>query len=449
MRSVLRIACVAVLAWGPTGRAEDAAPPCPNPSPNWKAILRTPEGQGRAAQSGPSCFRKDEPTLADLNASLDDLEREVARARSCQGASTPTASAGVTAAAEGARSTSARPLDRRGCEALVITQRERLARVKKWLREYRRRSAGDGPCSAERAELSSLRERLASEIETSLYQLMDDMGLREPITAEIVSGLLYGRSTQEPGDEGEQQQPTYLRWTTRRFFWNGDDQDRKVELQAWGRFGRVPVTSLVEVEPVAGEGTAATTADAPPSEPSTTDLPATIFDVHLDTVLTMGDSLELAAQTGVGQIWLGSETSLKKLDGQDVLLNLLPLGAQATTGTFWEVGARLRWFSARRVVRAEQPSIKPVIEVGFDWRRDQRLKRLERAGFDFVSPGERFTARLNLVGIPLTNKEDARGKPLRLNLGAEHEFGRKGGLPATTRVFLSGELSILKALAGQ
>ncbi len=358
----------------------------------------------------------------------------MARARNCQGpSSTPAASAGATPA---------QLLDRRACEALVITQRVRLARVKKWLREYRR-SAHARVCGvAERAELSSLRERLVSEVQDPLYQLMDDMGLREPITAEIVSGLLYGRSTDEPGDEGEQQQPTYLRWTTRRFFWNGDDQDRKVELQAWGRFGRVPVTSLVEADAV-------TTTDAPPSEPATTDLPATVFDVHLDAVLTLGDSVELAAQTGVGQIWLGSETSLKKLDGQDILLNLLPLGAQATAGTFWEVGARLRWFSARRVVRAEQPSIKPVIEVGFDWRRDQRLKRLESAGFDFASPGERFTARLNLVGIPLTNKEDAQGKPLRINLGAEHEFGRKGGLPATTRVFLSGELSILKALAGQ
>lgn len=447
MRSVLTIVCVAGLAWGLPGRAQDA-PPSRKPDVEWEPILRIPGWQGRAGQSKASgCLRAHEPSLDDLASSLDDLAGEVARARRCQGAATPVA--GVPAATEGAGATSAPLLDRRACEALVITQRVRLARVKKWLREYWRRSAAGGECSAQRGAVSSLRARLTSDVQDPLYQLMDDMGLREPITAEIVSGLLHGRSTNEPGDEGEQQQATYLRWSTRRFFWNGDDQDRKVELQAWGRFGRLPALSLVAPEASAGDGATATNAGTTDRAPATTDLPATVFDVHLDAVLTSGESLELVAQAGVGQIWLGSETSLKKLDGRDVLLELLPLGGKASAGTFREVGVRLRWFSARRVVRAEQPSIKPVIEVGFDWRRDQRLKRLERAGFDFASPGERFTARLNLVGIPLTNKEDARGKPLRINLGAEHEFGRSGGVPATTRVFLSGELSILKALMGQ
>lgn len=334
----------------------------------------------------------------------------------------------------------------------LLEQRRRVSYLKKWVGEYERRcrDLDLDPRPEACGTLDMLRTQV-NNVRTELSKGMAAEGLRETLTAELVTGALLGRTQAEPSGTTQANAPVYLQIKSRPFGF-GYDQDRDLEFRLGVRFGLVPTLSLVEPAPQPSPTPAPTGAAAAAEEaeeaPAATDTLNTVFEVRADMARAIGDSSDLGITLAAGQIWSTTEQVQRKLDGQDTLFVTLP-GEKGRDALFFEAGLRFRYFDdIPRGARAEQPSIEPRIELSAAYRHDPRLN-VQSGTLAFDSPEDRLVARLMLSGIPVVNKKNAQGKPVHLGIGMEHERGfGTNAVPSVTRIFVRGDVDLLKALAG-
>lgn len=337
----------------------------------------------------------------------------------------------------------------------LLEARQRVTLLKKWVGEFEKRcrAAGSPPeCDV----MGELRTRVDN-VRTELSKGMVAEGLRETLTAELVTGALFGRAQGEPSGSTQANSPVYLQIKSRPFG-PGYDQDRDLEFRLGVRFGLVPTLSLVKPAPqpspspspttttpkATRTGTGGTTGDTP----AATDTLNTVFEVRADMARALGDASDLGVTVAGGQIWSNTDQVQRKLDGKDTLFVTLP-GAKGRDALFFEAGLRFRYFDdIPRDARAEQPSVEPRIELSAVYRHDPRLN-VQAGTLGFDSPEDRLVAKLMLSGIPVLGRKNADGKPVHIGIGVEHErgFGHNPA-PSVTRVFLRGDVDLLKSLSG-
>jgi hypothetical protein len=392
-----------------------------------------------------------DPSVADLEAAAKHLMDDVALAARCSerlksersGEATSEARTGACEEilqqardeALSIRSSRLAGLASFGLKQVLVEQRRRFRLLKKWVS---RRAPGD-----DREDLDSV----VNVVKLALQRVLEAEGLRESFTAEVVQGVMVQSSGDAVDDKATSTQPTYLRWRSRRFWFESRDQDRGVELMLSGRLGWQPALALVAAPASSSTAKQAGRA-AKEGEVATTHERAFAWDAKVEALWAFGDALEAVAEASVGQIWLDSKPLVRSAAGQPALVDLLP-GPGGRANGIAEAGLRLRYHETIREIRAEQPSVEPLVEVSLAYRRDARFK-LESATSSkvlFHAPADRLVARFQLAGIPIVNKKDPEARPLHFGFGVEHEWGlRKGGVPSATRIFLTADLSVLEAL---
>lgn len=433
MRAFSFLACVLVVV-GSSWAEPQSVPDTPE-----ARVLNTAPDRARPLER--AAANRTVVDVAAISRAADELQSTVEHARECSRA---------LRAAEGGAPPNATAFDGTSCAHTrnlnddLLDRRREFRFLKKWTGEFRKRCNSDLRSDPQCGGLHLLVDRVNA-IKSDLYAVMNAEGLREAFTAELVTGLILQRSDAQITSGVETVQPVYLQVKSRPFGLSFD-QDRNVEFQIKGRLGRVPALTLVEAP--AGE---APSAPNPPAagDVLSTEQNAFVIDARLDVLRSFGDSVDLSAGAGVGQLWLSDKSLVRTVDGSDQLLT--PLPSPGKNGSFLEAGLNLRYFHNQpRELRSEQPSLEPTFELGLDYRRDSRFKLLSSgAGLGFDSPQQRLVVRVGLGSLPVVNRKKPSGGPLLLSLGVEHEFGLKtNGVPSATRIFVRGDLELVKTLAG-
>lgn len=317
-------------------------------------------------------------------------------------------------------------------QTILVEQRRRYKVYKKWVR-----SAASDQSNYEYVE-TKLKPSL-DQVRDNLYRLMEQAGLREDFAAELIQGVILQRTQDEPSESYSTLQPLQFRWKSRRFG-HSYNQDRNLEFATSGRFGLVP--ALVLIRPAS---TTTGMVDSP-LESQSTDDKGIVLDGRLDAILTLGQSTEFVLGTTLGQVWLDARKIVRKVNGTDTTFEII-VPPKGNSGIFYETGLSFRYFHrAVRDIRAEQPSIDPLLECGVSVRHDERFA----GASTFGNPSKRLLLRFKLAGIPLVDTRKPESKPVTIGFGIEHERGlASGGLPSVTRVFLAADVSLVKALFGK
>lgn len=335
----------------------------------------------------------------------------------------------------------------------LIEQRRAFAMLKKWVGACSKHGC-PGSTEETKAEAEAFKPEI-ERLQDRLYRLMDAEGLREPIAAELVSGLVFG--TPPAGTEADTSRlpAAHIRWQTRPIQFDYDI-DRLWQATFSGRFGYLPALALVQ--PVAPAGSAPDSAFATAAngaadgdpQPELAYQEALGWDVKANSQWTLGEGWQLQLNYGVGQSILNSESSLGQIEGRDAVLITVPNGVGRAA--FFHGGeASIRFFRANRALRAEQQSWNPALEIAVGLREDSRFRQDETTGFlDYERPERRYTFRLLLSDLRVVDRRTKEQAPaFTLSFGVEHEWGRRDGLPAVTRIFLVGDLPFLQAFRGR
>ncbi len=314
---------------------------------------------------------------------------------------------------------------------------------------------GEAPCECKKTRESMNRQR--KDLHESVRRLLSDVGLWQPISAELVTGFLTGAVSgkNEPASGGGTLPQGYLQFASHRAALSESSVgDMRLDVNLTGRFGFVPALCLLPpVTPTSATPDAS--APAADSKPAARLQQAFIWETG--AMMNLRASLyELSLVATAGQVNADDRSSIQGT-GEDAVL-LVPLSGNGDFRWHWAGGVRTRIYTANQTptyVQELNGLVEPALEATVLYKREPRFS--ERRGVIVPEAGwpQRLTLRLMLNSIPVIDSGAAPGSPPKftISLGVEYE-GRwpwnhdRQNVPAVTRLLIYGKLDLLRTLKG-
>jgi hypothetical protein len=336
----------------------------------------------------------------------------------------------------------------------------------------------DDKCKSKIADVQLAKAKL----DGSLHNAMDEAGLRRAFTGTISVATGFSRV----GDgkaETATAQAALVRFESRHFKWRNVHRVDALHFAIAGRLGVKPAFTMVKpkatsftdvgalrVVPVDPERTGAgdsfdliaTTDSGPlkrrckkdaqgafvdcetdPATPVAKFQPAFVWDLGVQAGIPLANRGELGGFWRKGQTFVTSEATVVDTAKPPALG--ITAGASAAARFYDERGLRLVIFKDGRTSSHELSVLRPVFEFEYGWRYDNRFrdqKDLEPFSKEFgTRPHRRRVLRIALSGLPVFGDGDT---PFSLSFAIDHEWANGTGLPGGTRVYVQGDLDLLK-----
>lgn len=287
----------------------------------------------------------------------------------------------------------------------------------------------------------------------AIHDALDKRNLNQPFSAALRSGAVVANSAKSGGSDDQRSEApaAHLSWESKNW---GSESHGHFGFSFGGKLGLAPALSLVEPE-TPQAGAAATAEDVPAAQGTYRE--AFVWDVTPRLNITQGyrNAWQFSALARVGQVVLGTESTIIEKDDKSVLA--IPVGNGTTRAEmFFETGFEYRLYNNPvEVIRAEGSAVSPIFSASFVVKRDNRFKKAgDLVKFDHPADRAVFSFMLDALRVADGRDIAAEGRTFTLGFGVDHEWALRGGssglkVPSGTRLVFRGDVDLLKAIRGR